>query len=73
MNDKGHNLERGESKHKTERKHKQVERYKSETQYHEKNKARRLATHAEKQVSDKNKLLRHYDEELQPMKNNTTR
>lgn len=70
LNDKGHNLERGESKHKTERKHKQVERYKSETQYHEKekNKARRLATHAEKQVSDKNKLLRHYDEELQPMK-----
>lgn len=36
LNDKGHNLERGESKHKTERKHKQVEKYKSETQYHEK-------------------------------------
>lgn len=70
LNDKGHNLERGESKHKTERKHKQVERYKSETQYHgkEKNKAERLAKVTERQVRDKEQLLKRYDKQLQPMK-----
>ncbi|MDN5830380.1 MAG: plasmid recombination protein [Staphylococcus equorum] len=70
LNDKGHNLERGESKHKTERKHKQVERYKSETQYHgkEKNKAERLAKDTERQVRDKEQLLKRYDKQLQPMK-----
>ena len=70
LNDKGHNLERGESKHKTERKHKQVERYKSETQYHgkEKNKAERLAKGTERKVRAKEQLLKRYDKQLQPMK-----
>ncbi|MES3714484.1 MobV family relaxase, partial [Staphylococcus ureilyticus] len=70
LNDKGHNLERGESKHKTERKHKQVEKYKSETQYHEKerDKTRALAKGTERQVRDKHQLLMHYEKELQPMK-----
>lgn len=34
MNDKGYDLQRGESKHKTEREHQQVEHYKSQTKYH---------------------------------------
>ena len=70
LNDKGYDLERGESKHKTERKHKEVEKFKSETQYHKKERIKSINFYkaTEMQVADKRKTLERVEKELQPMK-----
>ena len=62
MNDKGYNLERGESKHKTERKHQEVEQYKSETKYHES--SRNQAYHITEFVNDRLKRKEEYNKKL---------